>query len=181
MATQHQVYRTLSGPLRWAEFHSQQGNCALQLFGNVTINVQTFASAPLLLSCSVCICFPSFGLTCCIWWRWQPGRRWRPLRLQPTPRSGAAVPSAQTWSRLHGIKAKRQTLWMPLRLCYCLYFEVMAKKKEAGSDGQTDKVKTDPLWTAPAESPRASVCVTDRPSLTNQETESKWWWVCRTS
>lgn len=42
-----------------------------------------------------------------------------------------------------------------------------------GTDGLTDKVKTDPLWAPPAESPRASACLTDRPRLINQETEAK--------
>lgn len=79
-------------------------------------------------------------------------------------------------------KAKRQTLWMPLRWRSCLYFEILWKKEaEARSDGLTDKAKTAPLWAVSAESPRASVCLTDRPHLINQETESKWWWVCWSS
>lgn len=54
---------------------------------------------------------------------------------------------------------------MHLRWRSCLCFEVLGKKKEeeARSDGLTDKGTTYSLWALPAESPRASACLTDRP------------------
>lgn len=66
-------------------------------------------------------------------------------------------------------KGKKTVLRMPLRWRCCFYLEVLWKKEEeARTDGLKDKVKTDLPWAAPAESPRASVPLTDRPRLINQ-------------